>query len=133
MIGSSALLAAIDAIASVEGATMSASALVQDVVSVARAFPDPAEFEAAVANTARAIELVVSGRVAPSELGDDYKGWRAYRYQHRVAQGEKADMRVLFREEGGRILVRGFGHRREPADFYWRMAAADRGNPPASS
>lgn len=126
MIGAEALLGAIASISAVEGVFMSASSLAQDVVAVARAFPEKDDFDAAIANTARALGHIASGRVVASDLGDDYEGWHAYHYQHCVAQGEKADMRVMYRVGDGQVFVRGFGHRREPADFYRRMAAADR-------
>lgn len=117
---------AIETVAAVDGVEFDADMLVDDALVLAYAFTDAEEYAAAIQATARALELLAAGRVAASQLDEDYEGWRSYHYQHRVAQGAKADMRIMFRSAGNAIQVRGFGHRRMPADFYRRMSEIGR-------
>lgn len=127
MISAESVEAAIASLAGVEGASFDAAFLVQDVLGMARAFPEEADFEAAIASTVRMLGQIVSGKVDASGLEDDYEGWESCHYQHRVAQGAKADMRIMFaRDSDGTVRVRGFGQRWLPADFYRRMAELGR-------
>lgn len=127
MISAESVEAAIASIAGVEGVSFDAVFLVQDVLGVARAFPDEDDFEAAIASTARMLGQIGAGKVGVSGLEDDYEGWKNCHYQHRVAQGAKADMRIMFaRDPDGAVRVRGFGQCWLPADFYRRMAELGR-------
>ena len=117
---------AISALASVEGVEFDAKSLVQDVVGVSAAFPEPGDFEAAIAATIRMLKLIVGGKVDVSRLSDDYEGWECCHYQHRALQGSRATMRIMFARVEGVVRVRGFGDRRQPEDFYRRMAAVER-------
>lgn len=120
------VLGAIDALASVEGVQFDPRSLVEDVVGVAAAFPEPGGFEAAIVATVRMLGLIVDGRVDVSSLADDYEGWECCHYQPRAACGAKAAMRIMFARVGGCVRVRGFGERRHPEDFYRRMAEVER-------
>ena len=120
------VLRAIDALASVEGVQFDPASLAEDVVGVAAAFPEPGDFEAAIAATVRMLGLIVDGRVDVSALADDYEGWECCHYQPRAARGVRATMRVMFARVGGYVRVRGFGERRRPEDFYRRMAEVER-------
>lgn len=120
------ILRAIEELASVEGVFFDPASLVEDVVGVAVAFPEPGDFEAAIAATARMLGLVSSGRVDVSSLSDDYEGWECCHYQHRVSQGVKATMHIMFSRADDGVRVRGFGERRRPEDFYRRMAEIGR-------
>ena len=117
---------AIEALADVEGAYFDARSLAEDVVGIAAAFPEPGEFEAAIAATARMLGLIVSDRIDVSRLSDDYEGWERCHYQHHASQGTKATMRIMFTRAEGSVRVRGFGNRRCPEDFYRRMADVER-------
>ena len=117
---------AIREIAAIDGVEFDSDMLADDVLVLTYAFPDPAEYAAAIQATARALRLIVDERVSTGELVDDYSGWSSYHYQHRVVQSSKADMRIMFRRTGTAIQVRGFGHRRMPADFYRRMGEVGR-------
>lgn len=117
------ILRAARAVAEAEGLHMDANALLEDIVLLAYAFPEEEDFEAACANTKRAIALLVDGTVSSSELKYSFSGWRSYHYQHKVGQGFKATCRIVFRPIDGGIEVKGFGHRRIPQDFYERMSA----------
>ena len=110
------------AIAAASGLSMDADDLVEDVFLLSAAFDEPEEFEAAVAATIRAIELLAGRRVGSSTLKYAFEGWRSYHYQHRVFQGGRADCRIVFREVDGGIEAKGFGHRSVPKDLYARMA-----------
>lgn len=112
---------AIAALSEVEHVRMSAASLVEDVVLLAYAFPGQGDFMAACASTARALEQLVENAVVPGNLKYEFEGWQSYHYQHRVGQGMRADCRIMYRRTGDGIEVKGFGHRRIPADFYKRM------------
>ena len=116
-----ALQEAIDSLAHVEGMQMAPSALLEDVVLLARVWPDEDEFAHAVANTQRALQQVVQGAVDATPLAFDLEGWFAYHYQQRRGQGERSVMRVVFRRTDGGIEVAGFGHRFKPAPLYQRL------------
>ena len=120
------ILAAIDALAAVEGVLFDPASLAEDVVGVAAAFPEPGDFEAAIAATARMLGLIAEGRVDVSSLADDYEGWECCHYQPRVARGVRATMRIMFSRSADGVRVRGFGERRRPEDFYRRMAEVER-------
>ncbi|WP_165045962.1 hypothetical protein [Adlercreutzia sp. ZJ138] len=117
------LLAAVDAIACLDGLSMDADHLVEDVYLLAYAFPEESDFKAAVASTCKAVAFLVRGQVSSSSLKYGLNQWFSYHYQHRVAQGAKADCRVIYRPLENGIEVKGFGHRRIPEDFYRRMSA----------
>jgi len=114
---------AIDAIARVPGVAMDPDNLVEDVVLLASVWEDAEEFDYAVASTVRALRLLAGDRVDTSDLAHDLAGYDSFHYQHRRSRGQKADMRIVFRGEGGIIVVLGFGHRRLPSDVYRRLAA----------
>lgn len=120
------IIQAIEELAAVEGAFFDPRSLAEDVVGVAAAFPEPEEFEAAIAATARMVGLIVSGRVDVGSLSDDYEGWECCHYQHRASQGVRATMRIMFTRVEDGVRVRGFGDRRRPGDFYRRMADVER-------
>ena len=113
---------AIEALSDVDGIIMNPAALVEDVVLLARSFPTRTDFMTVCANTRNAFAQLVADTVDTSPLKYELEGWRSYRYQSRVAQGAKADCRILFRRQGDTTEVKGFGHMRIPADFYIRMS-----------
>lgn len=111
-------------LAAVEGLSMDADALLEDVVLLSVAFPEEGDFEAACANTAKAVRLLATDSVSSSALKYEFAGWESYHYQPKVGQGMKATCRIVFRRTGEGVEVEGFGHRRIPADFYERMSRA---------
>ena len=117
----------ISLIAAIDRVEFDSEALADDALVLTYAFPEPEEYAAAIRATARALQLIVDSRVNAAQLHDDYNGWSSYHYQHRINQGSKADMRIMFRRKGDVVQVRGFGHRRMPADFYRRMSEVGRG------
>ena len=114
---------AIVAVARTPHVFMDPVALAEDAAALATALPDEGEYRAAVANTCKALALLADEKVQSSTLKYEHEGWRSFHYQHRVAQGSRADMRIMYRRENGGIYVRGFGHRDIPEDFYVRMAS----------
>lgn len=112
---------AIDAIAGVDGLYMDPHYLVEDVVLLSVSFPDEHEFQAAVVHTVNALTLLRNGSVTASHLEQRLDGWCSYHYQHRVAQGARADCRIIFRPKENGIEVKGFGHRYIPQDVYRRL------------
>ena len=120
-VSSDLLRVAIVQVASVEGIAMSHEALVEDVVLLAKVWPDEQDFAAAVASSVRALAQVAAGTVTPDPLKDDLEGWHSHHYQLRRAQGEQAVLRVVFRRAGEQVEVKGFGHRFKPANIYHRL------------
>ena len=114
---------AVVAISQVENVRMDPNALAEDVLALSRALTDEREYRAAVVNTCRALDQIARGKVQSSALKYEREGWLSYHYQHAVAQGVKADMRIMYRMEGEKVAVRGFGHRDTPEDFYVRMSS----------
>ena len=113
---------AIAAIASVPGVSMSSQGLFDDVLLLSYAFSGEVDFMAAIASTRSALGNLVADRVSPASLKYDYQGWHCFHYQHRVAQGVRADMRIMFKRVDRGIQVHAFGHRNLPQDFYERLA-----------
>lgn len=118
------------AISRVEGVAMDPRALAEDAVALARALPDERDYRAAVASTCRALDQLAHGLVQSSALKYEHEGWLSYHYQHAVAQGARADMRIMYRMDGEVVVVRGFGHRDTPEDFYARMSSLRAGRRP---
>jgi len=117
---------AITLIASIEHVYLDPVCLVEDVIGLAKAFPQDADFESAVFQTARAMQLLVDRKVSSSALENDFEGWDCHHYQMRVVQGERARLRIMYEFTQDGVRVRGFGDRRMPADFYRRMAGERR-------
>ena len=121
-ISSDLIAHAASAIASVKGIEADADSIIEDAYLLSLAFTEPNDFLSAVANTQRAIAQLVEGTVSPAQLKYEHAGWLAYHYQHKVVQGQRADMRIIFcRTESG-IRLRAYGHRSLPKDFYERVA-----------
>lgn len=121
------IIQAIIRLSSVPNAVMDPAALAEDVALLVVAFPDEQEFLKAVLATERAMDKVAKGLVASSpELVGDHAGWTSYHYQHCVAQGQRADMRLEWRQIEDGIQIRAFGHRFIPGDFYRRVSSSGR-------
>lgn len=65
--------------------------------------PEDDDFEAAVANTCRALTALIAERVSASMLKYEFDTWSSYHYQPRVAQGARATCRIIFRGTEGSI------------------------------
>ena len=117
---------AIESLSEIDGVLMDPANLVEDAFLLAFAFPHDNDYLAACASTRRALERLAAREVDASSLKYEFEGWESYHYQHRVGQGVKATCRIVYRRTPSGIEVKGFGHRRVPADFYERMAAATR-------
>ena len=113
---------AVETLSSVEGVFMPASSLAEDAFLLSIAFPDEDDYLAACASTIRALERLVKDSVSTSELKYDLEGWHSFHYQHRVGQGMRATMRIVYRKTGFGIEVLGFGHREVPLDVYRRLS-----------
>ena len=115
------VIAAANAVAAIDGIEADPRTVVEDAFLLSMAFTDADEYLAAVANTVRALEQLISKTVSPAKLKHNHKEWLSYHYQHRVAQGERADLRIVFRYADDKVRLRAFGHRNLPMDFYERI------------
>ena len=113
---------AIQALAAVPRVYMSPESLAEDAFLLSYALSQEEDYMAAVANTCRALSQLEQKLVMVSDLKYQFATWQCYHYQHKVGQGRRANMRIVFRyvEEG--IQVRAFGHRNLPHDFYDLLA-----------
>lgn len=125
MISNHQIEGAVKQLSSAENVYFDARFLVEDVIATAQAFPEEEEFLSAIASTVRMLKLIAQGRVDVGHLSEDYEGWSCCHYQHRITQGTRATMRIMFARVDGAIRVCGFGNRRMPADFYRRMPMPD--------
>ena len=112
---------AVAAIAAVSQVSMPPMRLAQDAFLLAQAFTQEADYLVAVASTCRALDQLAAGVVATAGLQYNLAGWQSYHFQHKVAQGQRADMRIVFKRIEGGIAVLAFGHRNLPIDFYLRL------------
>lgn len=122
----SMLKAAIVQIASIDGISMPADLLAEDVILLAAVWPDEQDFAQAVASTARALKQIAASQITPSPFEDDLDGWFSYHYQLRRSQSERAVMRIVFQPAEECVRIKGFGHRFKPADMYRRMVTGKR-------
>ena len=112
----------VDSLSKTDGLIMSSASLVEDVLLLSLAFPAEDDFMAACASTQRAFEHLVAGKVTASDLKYSIEEWRSYHYRHRADQGIRATCRIMYRKVDDGIEVKGFGHRRIPADFYEQVS-----------
>ena len=101
---------------------MDPGALVEDAAYLTLAFSELLDYQAAVANTLKALKDVARGRVSTDALADAFQGWESYHYQPKVGQGVPADMRIIFKREPNGVYVLAFGHRYIPSDLYRRTS-----------
>lgn len=112
---------AIAVIVSINGLNMDPDDLAYDVVLMAIAWPEEVDFKHAVVSTCEAMEHLINGVNAGTRLKYDLSEWTSFHFQHRRAQGQKADMRIIYRRTEDGIQVMAFGHRHRPNDIYWRI------------
>ena len=108
---------AIQAIAAMPCVQMSPQSLAEDAILLSYAFTMEEDYLAAVASTCRALSQIEQKLVTTVDLKYQFATWQCYHYQHKVAQGQRANMRIVFRRTKEGIQVRAFGHRRLPHDF----------------
>lgn len=116
---------AIDLLAAVEGVEMDSRALADDVLLLAVSFPDEDNFKCAVASTCKELRHIAAHKTTDAPLKYSYEGWLSHHYQHRRAQGQNANMRIVYTWRRNVVRVRGFGHRHLPFDIYDRLSEGD--------
>lgn len=121
-VNSSTIDYAIDLIAGIEGLAMDPDDLADDVVFMSIAWPDERDFMLAASATERAMRQLIAGQVNATPLLHNLSGRFSYHYQHVRKQGQRANMRIVFKPHPSGIRVRTFGHRDIPADIYERTA-----------
>lgn len=114
----------IERVAELDGLSMDADKLIEDVVMVAIAFnQDPDIFELAMTNTVEALKLIIRERTVGQELVGNKVGWTSFHFQSRKIRKLKADMRIVYRDVDKYIQVMGFGHRWLPQEIYDRLSS----------
>lgn len=113
----------IDRVSELEGISMDADKLVEDIVLIAIAFDQDSEILSAVmTNTIEAFKLIVRDRSIGQELMGNKSVWSSYHFQSRRIRKQKADMRLVYRDSGTSIQIMGFGHRWLPQQIYDRLS-----------
>jgi len=113
----------IERVAELEGLSMDADKLVEDVVLVAVAFDqDPNIFSLAMVNVVTAFRLILRDRNIGQELVGNKAGWYSFHFQSQRTRKHTADMRIVYRDTGTTIQVMGFGHRWLPQEIYNRLS-----------
>ena len=112
------LRAAVQTVSGIRGVRMNPDSVADDVISLATAIADEEPFTCAVANTARAIQRLAVGKVEGTPLTGVFEGWSSFHFQSERKNGASANMRVVYRRNGGVTEVLGFGHRWLPSDVY---------------
>lgn len=114
---------AIRQIAGVPHVRFTASAIASDVTMFTRSFPDPQDFANAVASTVAVLrKLATRPSFHGVQLTRGLYPWFNLHYQHVVANGQRADMRLIYmRTPDGMVHVLAFGHRHIPLDIYHRV------------
>ena len=112
----------IDLLASIDGTIMDVNALAEDVYLLSEVFGDESDFKSAIHETVRALFQITNSEITPAKLKYSFENFNSYHFQHNRAQGNKADMRVVYKKTNLGIYVVGFGHRRLPTDVYERLA-----------
>jgi hypothetical protein len=105
-----------------QGVSMDADRVVDDIVLVAYVFNDPEEFVKAMHNVVDVLRLIVQQRNIGEELKGAKAGWHSFHFQSQRIQRHKADMRMVYQDSGTTIRVKGFGHRWIPEDLYQRLS-----------
>lgn len=114
----------IERVSELEGLSMDADKLVEDVVLIAVAFDqDPDIFSYAMTNTIEALKLILRQRNVGQPLVGNKYGWMSYHFQSRRIPKLKADMRIVYRDMGTSIQIMGFGHRWIPQSIYTRLSS----------
>lgn len=109
---------AIDKVSKVDGVAIAPLGLVEDVATLAKSFPEEEDFSLAVAETLIALRHARGGKVDATPLRLRLAGWYSCHYRHKRENGQKADMRLVYRPSNKSIEVKAFGHRHVPSDFY---------------
>lgn len=119
---------AVALLATIDGVGFDPNSLYDDVLALSQALPDPNEFRLAIAATRRALVQLSEGRIEGTPLRFRLSEWRSLHYQHKRGRGQRADMRIVYRNlaDGVGIQVRGFGHRHDPQDIYRRLRERNR-------
>ena len=111
----------ISELAKLQGISMGADELVDDVVLTAYVFDDPKTFSIVMTNVVNAFQLIVQQPTIGQALVGGKSGWNSFHFQSKRTQKHDADMRMVYRHTGHTILIMGFGNRFLPNDFYQRL------------
>lgn len=115
------LLEAISLISSVQGISMNPKRLIEDVVSLAKLYPDEVAFMTAIDETIQALEFLVSGKKTGHALDQNHQDILSLPYQSARRNGQKADLRIAYDKDSSPLRIRQFGHRWLPDTFYKRL------------
>lgn len=110
----------LEGLASLPDVAINADDVYDDLEALAKAFPDPERYATALRAILAQLRILV--KQAPGKpMQGRYAGWRRHAFQSQQRRGARADLRIVYRIEGGRAEVLGFGHRHDPVDVYLRL------------
>lgn len=108
-------------ISHVKGLKMNPRALADDIFLMSIVYQVPIEFDLAMNQVLQALNLLINSSVDTSQPAHNYRGWHSYHFQSKRVQGQKADLRIVFKKDSNVLFIRGFGNRWIPADIYTRL------------
>lgn len=112
---------AIQKIGSIENIMMDVDSLVDDVFFLSLAYTDAIHFHLAVNQICDSLQQICKNKMLGQPLVSNLSDWRSYHFQSRRVKKQKADLRIVFKDEGTFVRVRAFGNRHTPTDFYKRI------------
>ncbi len=92
-----------------------------DLIALESAFPDASAYGRALSEILHQLRVAVE-QMPGREMVGRVTGWRRYAFRSdRQTAGVRADLRIVYRVQGGRLVLFGFGHRSIPEDVYLRL------------
>lgn len=92
-----------------------------NIVLVAYVFDDEILFMTAITQIKNAIHQIVKTRIIGQALVGNLSDWMSFHFQSQRAQKHPSDLRIVYKDTGTDINIRGFGHRHLPSDVYRRL------------
>ncbi|BCV18766.1 hypothetical protein AAK684_01880 [Leptogranulimonas caecicola] len=113
----------IDALSNIPGLTIEPIVFVEEARALDEAYPALEDLTPVVVAIIRAMKDLAAGRVSSSSLSLKLEGARSYHFQKNRSQGEKTELRIVYRIlDNGALYILAFGNRWRPEAIYRRAA-----------
>ena len=107
----------------IPGLTIEPIVFVEEARALDEAYPALEDLTPVVVAIIRAMKDLAAGRVSSSSLSLKLEGARSYHFQKNRSQGEKAELRIVYRIlDNGALYILAFGNRWRPEAIYRRAA-----------
>lgn len=112
-----------EALGRVDNLSFNAADVAEDLIALEQAFPEPSRYAAVLEQVLREIRLVKRQPGSGKPTWGRLSGWRRLAFQSLRRRGHPADLRIVFRSDGEKLELLGFGHRHWPEGFYRRLGS----------